>query len=193
MRVVGDAGVGEYLGDDEVVDFRSSAVQRVVRDLPRAGYAAAAFEFVRDRVGHAVDVGERRVTVRASEVLAVGSGLCYAKAHLFVALLRARGVAAGFCYQRLADGEGGFALHGLAAVWVPGQRRWARVDPRGDKPGVRTEFDLRRERLAYPVAVADGEVDYPTVFVRPHPVVLAALRGATDTLELCAGGLPGHL
>ncbi|WHT18226.1 transglutaminase family protein [Crossiella sp. CA-258035] len=193
---VAEAGLAAYLGDDEVIDFRSPVVGSVVERLRAShgdGYARAAFEWVRDAVTHSMDVGDRRVTWRASDVAAVGTGLCYAKSHLLVALLRGNGIPAGLCYQRLADGAGGFVLHGLVGVWVAGEGRWARVDPRGNKPGVWTEYSLGEERVAYVVDEAAGEVDYPTVYVSGHPVVVEALKSSSDCVELCARGLPGEL
>lgn len=100
-----------YLAEDDVVDLGHPAVQavhdRLADDDPDdVTYLRRAFEHVRDRVAHSYDVGDRRVTVRASEVAEAGVGLCYAQSHLLVALLRGHGLAAGFCYQRLADGEG---------------------------------------------------------------------------------------
>lgn len=44
-----------------------------------------------------------------------------------------------------------------------------------------------------PVASEQGEHDYPQLLVSPHPDVVRALRGATDALALCRGGLPSHL
>ena len=88
----------EYLGDDEVVDVLAPPLSGLAFGLWRdAGgdaieFSRSAFEYVRDQVGHACDVGDRRVTVTASETLPARneSGLCYAKAHLLTALLRAR-------------------------------------------------------------------------------------------------------
>ncbi len=84
-----------------------------------------------------------------------------------------------------------FALHALVAVQLDGD--WRRLDPRGNKPGVDTQFSLAQERLAWRVDPAAGEVDYPTVYAVPAPVVLAALRRASDALVLCDGGLPDRL
>jgi hypothetical protein len=47
--------------------------------------------------------------------------------------------------------------------------------------------------LAWPVRPALGEHDFPTIYTHPSPVVLTALRGASDILELCRHGLPTHL
>ncbi|MBB4682240.1 transglutaminase-like domain-containing protein [Crossiella cryophila] len=193
---VAEAELADYLGDDEVVDFRNPVVGAVVRELwarHGEGYARAAFEWVRDAVTHSMDAGDRRVTWRASDVVSQGTGLCYAKSHLLVGLLRAKGIPAGLCYQRLADGGGGFVLHGLVGVWVAEEGRWARVDPRGDKPGVLTEYSLGEERIAFAVDAAVGEVDYPTVYASGHPAVVDVLKRSSDCVVLCAGGLPGEL
>lgn len=193
---VAEAGLADYLVDDEVVDFRSPAVEAVMQELwalHGEGYPRAAFEWVRDAVTHSMDAGDRRVTWRASDVVSQGTGLCYAKSHLLVALLRAKGIPAGLCYQRLADGAGGFVLHGLVGVWAAEEGRWARVDPRGDKPGVLTEYSLGEERIAFAVDAGAGEVDYPTVYASGHPVVVDVLKKSSDCVVLCAGGLPGEL
>ncbi|MDG6103711.1 nucleotidyltransferase family protein [Dactylosporangium aurantiacum] len=152
------------------------------------GFARAAFEFVRDEVRHSFDAGDPRVTVSAAEVLEHRVGLCYAKSHLLAALLRAQGVPAGLCYQRLATGGGGFVVHGLVAVHLDG--RWHRQDPRGNKPGVDAQFSLDVPRLAFTLDPAAGERDYEPVHAAPDPGVVAALRATTDVLSLRTAGLP---
>ena len=82
-------------------------------------------------------------------------------------------------------------MHGLVAVYLQG--RWHRQDPRGNKPGVNAQFSLTSEQLAWPVRAELGERDYPQLLVSPHPDVVQALRGATDVLALCRGGLPSDL
>jgi transglutaminase-like putative cysteine protease len=185
-----------YLDADAVVDHEHPEVRALARDLRAktasdADYARAAFEHVRDEVAHSIDVQDPRVTVSASDVLVERVGLCYAKAHLLAALLRAEGIPTGLCYQRLTDDGETFMLHGLVAVHLDGA--WHRQDPRGNKPGVDAQFRLDSERLAWPVREELGELDHPTVHVRPSAVVVAALREATDVLELCAQGLPDEL
>lgn len=183
-----------YLGEDEIADWTGSPVAALARDLwqgsgSHVDFARAAFEFVRDRVAHSVDVADPRVTLTATQTLHHRVGLCYAKSHLLTALLRARGIPAGLCYQRLDDDRGGHVLHGLVAVHLEGA--WHRQDPRGNKPGIDARFSLDGERLAWPVRPERGEADDPRVHVHPHPAVLAALRGADDVLALCErGGLP---
>lgn len=93
-----------YLVADDAIDHTHPFVRTLAARL-RAGvpdslrYAQAAFEFVRDAVPHSIDSGDRRIPWRASDVLATRNGICHAKSHALVALLRAKGVHAGFCYQ----------------------------------------------------------------------------------------------
>ena len=184
-----------YLGSDDAVDVEHPSVQALsMRLAGRAPapveFARTAFVWVRDNIRHSLDSQDPRMTITASQTLREGVGLCFAKAHLLTALLRAGGIPTGLCYQRLADDDS-FCVHGLVAVHLQGA--WHRQDPRGNKPGVDAQFDLSQERLAWPVDVELGEVDYPWVFTTPHPTVLASLRGADDALVLCDGGLPAEL
>lgn len=154
-------------------------------------FARAAFEWVRDRIGHSFDVQDPRVTVSASQTLHEGVGLCYAKAHLLAAVFRSQGVPAGLCYQRLADAVAGHVVRGLMAVHLGGA--WHRLDPRGNKPGVNAQFSLGHEQLAFTVDPSAGEVYYARLAVDPAPAVLVALRGADNVLSLQLGGLPSEL
>ncbi|MFC9975014.1 transglutaminase family protein [Spirillospora sp. NPDC127200] len=149
----------DYLGADEAVDLEHPLVQAKAAEL-RTGddiaLARLAFEFVRDQI---TDDGGAGGHWRASDVLAAGAGSSRARAHLLVALLRAGGVQAGLCYQRLRDG-GGFTVHGLAATLV--DDRWVRLDPRD---GV--EFSADEDRLAVRADPARGERDGTMVFASP--------------------------
>ena len=89
------------MSESEIIDFRSAPVQRKAASLAadcasEMELVEKTFVFVRDSIAHSVDCGGTAVTCSASEVLHVGQGLCYAKAHLLAALLRANGIAAGF-------------------------------------------------------------------------------------------------
>ncbi|MGW2282483.1 transglutaminase-like domain-containing protein [Streptomyces sp. NPDC001770] len=187
-----------YLAADEAIDHQHPYVTGTAQRLGAGtsdayAYAEAAFTFVRDAIPHSVDSGDLRVAWRASDVLATRNGICHAKSHALAALLRAAGIPAALCYQRLLDDDGGApVLHGLVALRLPGRGRWARVDARGNKPGVDARFSLDHERLAWPVRPASGEADYPVLYAAPHPEVLGALRRARDRHELWAM-LPGAL
>lgn len=144
------------------------------------------FEWVRDQVPHTADIGGEVVTCAASEVLAAGTGICYAKSHLLAALCRAVGVPAGFCYQRLRKDPPyeGFELHGFNAAFLSEHDRWVRVDPRGNKPGIDAQFSLEEERLAFPIDVARGETTFPTIYATPAREVVEALKRHTRLSEL---------
>ncbi len=182
--------VHAYLASEAAVDHWHPLVQDTADALwsttgDAYSYAKAAFEFVRDTIPHSADSGDLRVAWRASDVLGTRNGICYAKSHALVALLRAQGIAAGFCYQRLTE-DGGMnpVVHGLIALRLPGGTRWARQDPRGNKPGGNAQFDIERERLAFPVRPELGEIDYPELYAAPHPAALEALRESADRPEL---------
>ncbi len=185
-----DPDIAAYLAVGEAVDHDHPLVRatadRIAADHPDAyAYAEAAFVHVRDTIPHSADSGDLRVTWRASDVLELGTGICYAKSIAYAALLRARGIPAALCYQRLAEDDGSNpVVHGLAAVLLPGRERWARQDVRGNIPGVDAQFSLDEERLAWTVRPECNEVDYPVLYTEPHPVVLHALRTATDRPHL---------
>lgn len=179
-----------YLASDGAIDHWSPVVQETADALWSASgdaysYAKVAFEYVRDAIPHSGDAGDPRVVWRASDVLAAPGGICYAKSHALVALLRAQGIPGALCYQRLADDDGtNPVVHGLIALRLPGSTRWSRLDPRGNKPGVDARFDLDRERLAFPVRPALGEIDYPELYAAPHPAVLKVLQESADRPQL---------
>ncbi|MDJ0342926.1 transglutaminase family protein [Streptomyces sp. H10-C2] len=191
MELIQDVpGPAAYLAVGDAIDHGHPLV-RETADRLRAtttgpyDYARTAFEFVRDTIPHSHDADDPRVTWRASDVLAQRTGICYAKSHALTALLRAEGIPAGLCYQRLADEDGGNpVIHGLIAVLLPGESRWARQDPRGNKPGVDAQFSTDGERLAWPVRPGAGETDYPTLYAAPPPSVLESLQRATDRSQL---------
>jgi hypothetical protein len=165
--------VTPYLRSTDVLDRDHPAVAAQAKALATAGdplaTAARAFAWVRDDIRHTGDHRDETVTCSASEVLAAGTGYCYAKSHLFVALCRANGIAAGLCYQRVPH-RMGHCLHGLAAVHLP-RVGWYRVDPRGNRPDIDARFDPPLERLAFP----DVPV-LPEIWPDPALPVLEALR-----------------
>src|SRR5690349_18251520 len=132
----------EFLQATDIIDCTHptivSAAAEIVGDAKDdEEIARRCFNWVRDSVRHSVDYQIPVVTCTASDVLKHRAGFCYAKSHLLAALLRARGVPAALCYQRLAEDGAGtrFFLHGLVAIHLK-RHGWYRVDPRGNKPGV---------------------------------------------------------
>ncbi|PZP27938.1 MAG: Cro/Cl family transcriptional regulator [Roseateles depolymerans] len=146
------------------------------------------FEFVRDEIRHSSDHRLNPVTCTASDVLRERTGFCYAKSHLLAALLRANGVPAGLCYQRLSMADSGqgapYGLHGLNAVWLA-EFGWVRLDARGNKPGLSTEFRPPAVSLAY-TAREPQERDLPEIWAEPLPVVREVLEGATRFEDVLA-------
>lgn len=188
----------DYLCEHEVVNFSHPLIEDTIYQLqtegkPETECVKKSFEFVRDRINHSWDIQSSQVTCTASDVLAYEEGLCYAKSHLLAAILRAQGIPTGFCYQRLALGETseeGHVLHGLNAVYLASEERWIRLDARGNKPGIQTEFSTGEEKIAYIVRPELAEIDYPTIYARPHPIVVNALQEQDDCLHII---LPDHL
>jgi transglutaminase-like putative cysteine protease len=170
-----------YLSASTYIDFDMPDVLSMARRLGEGAASEldvvrACFEFVRDTIRHSVDFKLNPVTCKASDVLRHGTGYCYAKSHLLAALLRANGIPAGLCYQRLSVGDSGepFCLHGLNAIWL-GDFGWYRVDPRGNKPGVNAQFQPPGEALAFAIK-APQERDLPEIWAEPLPVVVEALE-----------------
>ena len=182
--------LSDYLAADDVVDHEHPSIRARAEALAPGAEdpverAKAAFLFVRDEVEHVIDAGDPRVTWRASDVLRERVGICYAKAHLLAALLRAQGIPAGFCYQELS------ALHGLNAVYLHG--KWSRLDARGNRTGAGGEFSLGEEKLAWPVDFARGERDHPEIHPAPAPVVVDFLMTAEPGPGWYENGLPAAL
>ncbi len=174
-----------YLACTAVVDCDAPAIQRLAKRLAAATVEETArrcFEYVRDEVAHSLDINGEELSCAASEVLRRGHGYCYAKSHLLVALLRANHIPAGFDYQRLDDDAGGFMLHGIATVYLPGHG-WLRLDARGNKPGVDARFEPPTERLAWR-GDGVGEVNYRLNLAEPLPEVVAALRRPLSVQQL---------
>jgi transglutaminase-like putative cysteine protease len=180
-----------YLEATDIIDWEHPEVRALARGLaagtadPQA-IARRCFEWVRDEIRHSADDQLDPVTCAASEVLRHGTGFCYAKSHLLAALLRANGIAAGFCYQRLSIDDTGppYCLHGFNAVDLPGAG-WYRIDARGDHPGVATAFEPPDERLAYTPRL-EGEATLEGIWPAPLPVVVESLRRYKSSAELSA-------
>ena len=137
----------------------------------------------------------RGIACRASEVLVLRHGLCFAKSHLLAALLRFAGHPTGFCYARLVDEDrpGRFVLHGFVAVYRVATGGWVPLAPRGDRPGVASECRLEPPfSLAFRPDPARGEALLPFVYRRPGRSIIAALERAPG-IEVLRRNLPDRL
>lgn len=180
-----------YLVDSDIVNFNHPTVQDLVntfkmRYKERNVYAKEVFHYVRDEIFHTGDYGKGDTTLRASEVIEKGTGWCYAKSHLLVALLRANYIPAGFGYQRLSV-EGGckapFSLHGFAFMFLKGYG-WFAVDPRGNNAEVHVAFEPPYSNLAFPLT-CDEEKTFIYCFDQPLREVVDALQTNPSFEQMC--------
>jgi len=186
--------VNQYLESTEYIDWKEPEVLAKAKSLADGAESAETiaercFVFVRDQIKHSWDYECDPVTCKASDVLMHGTGYCYAKSHLLAALLRANGIPAGLCYQRLtiSNDRPPFCLHGLNAVYLE-DHGWYRIDARGNKDGVSAEFCPPIERLAFPI-ISDGEADLPEIWAKPILPVLEVLQ-TKKTYKEVADSLP---
>jgi transglutaminase-like putative cysteine protease len=190
------AGSPAFVGASDVIDFHHPEVARLAQALAAASAEETArrcFEWVRDRIDHSIDFKRDEVAFSASEALSLGTGLCIAKSHLLVALLRANGIPAGLCYQRLTLRDAGspFCTHSLVAVWLE-RHGWYRCDARGNKATVHCEFTPGHENLAFPVAT-EGECLYPQVWAQPWPDLARRMRALPSISEYCVTPIDARL
>ncbi|MHC4743118.1 MAG: transglutaminase-like domain-containing protein [Planctomycetota bacterium] len=180
--------MNQYMASTEIIDWKAAAVLQRAADLAAGNsdtieVARACFEWVRDCISHSGDCKVSVSTCSASEVLREAAGWCFAKSHLLAALLRANGIPAGFCYQRLRLDDGRrFTLHGFNAAHLP-DFGWYRVDARGNSDEVDAQFCPPEEKLAW-TAREDGEVDFPEIWPDPAPVVVRWLRRSADWQQM---------
>lgn len=198
--IIKDA-IEEYLSVSKYINWNDNSIMSKAHEFKQKytdeiSLIKAVYEFVRDEIKHSWDVQDKRVTKSAAEVLEQGVGICWAKANLLTALLRACGIPSGICYQRLTLGdvpETGFCIHALNAVYIKLFDRWIRLDARGNKAGVDAQFDLEQEKLAFPVSKALGEADYGIVYANPSDKLMKVLEENTDSIYMYRNCLPDSI
>ncbi len=184
--------IDEYLKKDEVINYENENITRLADSLfgnadSDVEYIKKAYEFVRDNISHSADINEDMLTCSASEVLAAGHGICFAKSHLLAALLRCKSIPTGFCYQKLIlDDETAPILiyHGLNGVYIKEYKIWIRLDARGNKEGVNAQFSLEKEQLAFPVRAEKGEEDGFVIYPDPDIKILEKFKNNKTRTEL---------
>ncbi len=173
--------MNQYLISSAYINWNHSDIKELAECLSSndggdEATAKSCFEWVRDNIRHSSDYQVNPITCKASDVLQYNTGYCYAKSHLLAALLRANGIPAGLCYQRLSVGDKGapYCLHGLNAVYLK-NHGWYRIDARGNKSGVDAQFTPPQEQLAF--ALNDHcEANFPEIWGEPLPVVVEVLE-----------------
>lgn len=174
-----------------IVQFTTPEIQAKIIEIKEENHtnydrAKAAFIIARDQIKHSFDTDNPIITINAEDTIHQQNGICFAKSHLLATLLRGMNIPAGFCYQRVLRKvtlESGYALHGLNALYLD-EYGWFRVDPRGNKAGIDSQFTTNKETLAYPIREELGEIDYPNVFVAPLNSVIKSMKESKDCKEL---------
>lgn len=182
----------EYLKKDDVVNYENVNIIQLADSLwsnadSDVEYIKKAYEFVRDNISHSADINEDMLTCSASEVLAEGHGICFAKSHLLAALLRCKSIPTGFCYQKLIlDDETAPILiyHGLNGVYIKEYKMWIRLDARGNKEGVDAQFSIESEQLAFPIRAEKGEEDGFVIYPDPDIKILEKFKNNKTRTEL---------
>src|SRR4051794_168739 len=95
-----------YLEASPYINYHDSQIQSLISSLATHSESEidriqTVFEYVRDNIAHSYDIDAKEVTRTASDVLEKKHGICYAKSHLFAAILRGMGIPAGISYQRI--------------------------------------------------------------------------------------------
>ncbi len=190
----------EYLKDSYYIDWDNEQMIKTAQSfyVPRNEIETVkkSYEFVRDEIKHSWDIQDKRITVKATDVLREGVGICWAKSNLLAALLRANNIPSGICYQRLTLGdtpETGYCIHALNAVYLKSINRWIRLDARGNKQGIAAKMCIDKEMLAFPVREELGEIDYRIVYAEPSPLTMNVLEHSTDALFMYLHSLPDRL
>ena len=186
------ADIEKYLESSDIINYTSKSIADLAENLfakskHSIDYIKNAYEYVRDWISHSADAGEDTVTCSASEVLAAGHGICFAKSHLLASLLRKKGIPCGFCYQKLIlddETEPVLIYHGLNGVYLEAYKKWIRLDARGNKEGVNAQFSIEEEQLAFPIRPEKGEEDDFVVYPEPDAEIIKALRENRTRTEL---------
>jgi len=183
-----------YFAATDVIDWDHEIVLGKARELGAGAndkftIVRRCFEWVSNRIDHSIDIEAESVPCSASAVLSAGHGLCYAKSHLFAALLRANAIAAGLDYQRLADERWNYVLHGLNTVNLP-DHGWIQLDPRGRADG-EVQLSGPGDQLVFDDS-SPGELNYRLNLAAPLPELVRLLRGAR-TLASVVDKLPGSV
>lgn len=181
MKPVSD-NLDDYLAVTPVINWNVLAVAKKATEITAnlqddVAKAQHLFEWVRDNIPHSKDIDSDVVTCSASEVLEVGTGICFAKSHLLAAMLRAVGIPTGFCYQVcvVEQSDSSNILHGFNGIYLASLKRWMRLDPRGNTGEIDAQFDLQTERLAFPPNPTLGEYVFEQIWSNPIPEVIEVL------------------
>ena len=175
--------VNDYLNSSEYIDHDDAMIRQKAEELAAMSVGKSelienTYHFVRDEIGHSYFSQGKAVALKASEVLRDGAGVCFSKANLLAALLRANEIPTGICYKRYSytDGEEKhFCIHALNAVYLGGLIKWIRLDVRGSNLSVNNEVAL--DKMILDINSRDEiEVDFETIYCEPLPITMETLE-----------------
>ena len=186
--------MSEYLKETDSIDFSNPLVAQKADGLKAASsdtldYIERAYNFVRDEIPHSWDARLTVVSNTAGDVLKNKTGICWTKSCLLAALLRANDIPSGISYQYLTradDASDGYIIHALNTVYVSPLKKWIRLDARGNKAGVNSQFSLEKEFLAFPARAEFGEKDYRDNHSDLDSRLKEILKESQNILEVCA-------
>lgn len=174
-----------FLTENNYIDYNSKIIQNKLSELFTQNMTdlekvKTAYEFVRDEIPHSFDCNAAIITAKASDVLYHKTGICHAKANLLAALLRSQGIPAGFCFQHLTledDESLGYCVHAYNAVFL--NRKWIKLDARGNKPGVNAQFSTDEPILAFKNRAEYDEYFWRGIYATPHMPTMEMLERAS--------------
>lgn len=193
--------LSEYLACSEYIDFDNVEVKKQAEILAyeyntELELIKNTYYFVRDKISHSWDIQDKRVTISASDVLRERVGICWAKANLLAALLRANRIPSGFSYQRLTLGDTpdtGYCIHGLNTVYISSLNKWIRLDARGNTDKIHADFSTEKEILAFKINPQYDEYDYNDNHAKPNEKLMSVLKDNSDALYMYRYLLPDSL
>lgn len=190
--------ISDYLECSDIIDYDNPLVQHAARQLTNdyndnLSKARVIYEFTRDHIFHSFQINVTSVTKKASEVLDQGHGICFAKAHLLAALMRASGIPAGFCYQIRYDNDlERLIVHGFNGVFIDELGKWVRLDACMNVEADDWGFDPFKEQSVRSVDKKLGESDDYIVYTSPSKKILKIFSNS-DTLEELKSLIPAKI
>jgi acetylornithine/N-succinyldiaminopimelate aminotransferase len=198
----------EYLTNTKLINYESIEVSSLAKQLDISSdneipSIIKAYEYVRDQIPHTIDAKRTEVAQSASDVIQLGHGLCYAKAHLLAALLRYAGIPSGICYQRIClDNPNEFGsedtfdkrlvLHAVNAVFIKSINKWVRMDARGNSGIINAQFSTGKEQLAFSVHPEYREEDGYIIYQDTPNTIAKSLDAHSSSIELMEN-LPSYI
>ena len=185
--------INDYLEETEIINYSHQSIKKKSKEFDKyindeIILVKIIYEYVRDHISHSFDIPVLKyITCIASDVLEHKEGICFSKAHLLAALLRAKNIPTGFNYQKVYDEDDKcFFLHGLNAVYLKTINKWIRLDARGNnkEKNIKAEFSIDKEILAYAARRELGEELFPIISINPDIRAINCLRQSSNRDEI---------